>query len=295
MSFFIKADLHLHSSCSDGVLDPAQLCEKAWAQGLTHLALCDHDTLAGLPPMARAVDELNRRQGEKRGPMVLLPCVELSTGPQGRIHLLGYGVDSSCGMLADFLREARQRRKVRFQQMLTRLASLGVMIPSALLPQSKGGPLGRAHIARALQSMGVVHTVKQAFDRYLAEGKPAYVAYERPSAAEGMALLQQAGTVPVLAHPCRLGMEEPALLASIQAMRQDGLQGVEVYHPSASPRQIRMLEAFARKQQLLVTGGSDFHGDPGSGDAPGKLPPGWGMQKQDVEALLHCMDRVKPM
>ncbi len=285
----IRADLHLHSTYSDGQFSPMELCRQAQTAGLTHAALCDHDTLVGLGPMQEASQGMDSGSGGKRQAVVWIPSIELSAGPDGQTHVLGYGADPANAELQGHLQAAKARRLERFREMLRKLGSLGVEVPAALLPQDLDRPLGRAHIARALIRMGAVNTMGQAFDRFLAEGKPAYVPYARLGALQAVDLLYRVGAVPVLAHPCRKRMEEQALFGLVTAMQEAGLQGLEVYHPSAAHRQVRSLEVFARKQNLLVTGGSDYHGDLGSWVALGKLPLGWPRQQEDVPALLTRM------
>ncbi|MEA5014043.1 MAG: PHP domain-containing protein [Candidatus Limiplasma sp.] len=285
----ILADLHVHSTHSDGRYPPRQLCGLAAGAGLTHLALCDHDTLSGLEPMERALEELaESKAGAGEPPLVFLPGVELSTGSTGNTHVLGYGVQTGSAELQEALLESKARRLKRFQVTLERLEELGLRIPPELLPPSSGGPLGRAHAARALMGMGAVRTMNEAFDRYLGNGRPAYVPYRRMGTREAVKLLRRVGAVPVLAHPCRIGLPQPALFALVESLQEAGLQGLEVYHPSASKEQIAALEAYARRRGLLVTGGSDFHGDQGAGDI-GKLPQGWHTQGEDVAALMACM------
>ncbi len=286
-------DLHVHSVYSDGRHTPQQLCQLADDAGLAHLALCDHDTLAGIEPMAGAVESLNlRRSQEGKAPLAFLPGLELSTGDRGTLHVLAYGADPKDACLQDFLQEAEARRQSRFQEMLAKLGALGVEIPSEELP-TLSGPLGRAHIARALQRMGVVKTIQQAFGRYLGEGRAAYVPYAHISATEAVALLKRVRLAPVLAHPCRMGLETTAMLSLIEALQDKGLVGIEVYHPSATPKQTGMLEAFARRQGLLVTGGSDFHGDEGRREALGRWPGQWENREQDVRALYAYIQKVR--
>lgn len=284
----VRADLHVHSAYSDGRCSPRELGELALRAGLTHLALCDHDTLSGLEPMAKALEELAQGIGGPGAVPALIPGVELSTGDTGQTHVLGYGVKPGNPRLEEALGESKIRRLERFESMLERLRELGIQVPRELLPSPAQGPLGRAHVARALVDMGQVRTLNEAFDRYLGPGRPAYAPYRRMAAREAVALLRRAGAVPVLAHPCRIPLPQPALFALVESLREAGLQGLEVYHPSAEREQTAALEAYARRQGLLVTGGSDFHGDQGHGEL-GKLPQGWQSQEQDVRALLACM------
>lgn len=274
----IRIDLHLHSTFSDGLSSPEELCAMACEKGLTHVALCDHDTLAGLSAMREAARRAPR-------PLCLVEGVELSAGSDGMVHILGYGVPQGNKELDEALLQAEELRRERFTEMLQRLDAMGMSIPDDRLPQGRSGPVGRAHVARALVAMGKVHTVKQAFERYLGQGKPAYVSRGHMSAADAVGLLARVGAVPVLAHPARIGLDDRQAEALVIALKEQGLRGVEVYHPSASRRRIGALEAFARREKLLVTGGSDYHGDQNTSVHVGGLPHGWTQMGQDLRQL----------
>lgn len=284
-------DLHVHSAYSDGLLSPEALCALALHKRLYAIALCDHDTTDGLAPMAAMVDKLN--QTGKR--LTFLPAVELSTGDEGRIHVLGYGVDTSSVPLQQAMAELRRDRVTRGHRMVEALATLGISVPPELLPDehAAGMPIGRPHVARALIRLGVVNTMEQAFDRYLAEGKPAYVPLKHLSTVEAIGLLLSAGAVPVLAHPIRIGLESQLLEALIISLQSSGLRGMEVFHPSASHGDVHVLQAIARRHGLLVTGGSDFHGDRGSRAKIGTLPAGWQAWQNDLDALLAAMQAAR--
>ena len=278
----IPIDLHVHSAYSDGVLSPEALCALALKQRIYTLALCDHDTVDGLAPMAEAAQRCNRPLHR----LTVIPALELSTGPDGRTHILGYGVNPAHPALLAALQALREKRRARSGQMVEALRKLGFTIPPDWLPaDSERMPVGRPHVARALVRLGAVNTVQQAFDRYLAEGKPAYVPLAHMTATEAVKRLRLAGAIPALAHPMRAGLEPQALEALVAALQNAGLAGLEVYHPSASRRAIRQLDAMARRRGLLVTGGSDFHGDAGERGKLGGLPPGWHAWQADLAAL----------
>lgn len=262
----IPVDLHVHSRYSDGLLSPAALCALALQRRVETLALCDHDTTDGLAPMAQAAVACNRA-GTR---LTVFPAIELSTGNDGHTHVLGYGIDAGYEPLQTVIAALRAKRQIRGLQMLEALRGLGVDLPADALP-------------------GVVHTVEEAFDRYLDEGRPAYVPLTHIAAADAVALLSAAGAVPVLAHPARLRLAPQALEALILSLMERGLRGVEVYHPSASRRDIRTLCGIAKRNGLLVTGGSDFHGDRGSRTELGETPGGWRSWKADTAALAAAM------
>lgn len=280
-------DLHTHSTYSDGLLSPEALCALAIKKRLNTLALCDHDTTDGLAPAAAAAQALS--QPER--PLLLIPSLELSTGSEGRTHILGYGVDAGNAALRQAIATLRSLRLERGARMVEALRALGIEVPAALLPGAgaSGMAVGRPHVARALVAMRVVGSMQQAFDRYLAEGRPAYVPLSHLSATDAVALLRQAGAVPVLAHPARLDMPPQLLEALVEALQNAGLQGLEAYHPSAVRAKAHALEAMARRRGLLVTGGSDFHGDRGTRAKLGGLPSGWHAWAEDLAALQAAM------
>ncbi len=281
----LRCDLHLHSLYSDGLLPPEALARQAAALGLTVIALCDHDTVDGLAPMARAVQTQNALRPAP--PLTLVPGLEVSTGDGGRTHILCYGARPDDPALLRFLREAADDRRQRMQQMLARLQGEGVALTPDMQALPDAPSAGRAHLARALVQAGVVPGIKAAFDRYLNEGRPAYVPRRYLPTGEAVAFLHGLGYVPVLAHPMRSGLSAQALPPLLHEWQGLGLCGLEVYHPSASRRDVRALDALARGMGLLVTGGSDFHGDRASRARMGVLPSGWHAMAQDECALLR--------
>lgn len=280
-------DLHLHSCFSDGLLTPEALYGLARRKHLRVIALCDHDTTEGLAPMAAQAQALT----QACMPLTCLPAVEISAGSDGHTHLLGYGVHPECAPLQAAMDDLRKRRVTRGRQMVEVLARLGIHIPSDELPNPETAAMafGRPHIARALVRIGAVRTVEQAFEQYLAEGKPAYMPLGRLTAAQAVALLTQAGAISVLAHPARLHLPAESLEALVLSLQAKGLRGLEVFHPSANRAQCKQFYAMARRLNLLITGGSDFHGDGGSRAVLGGLPAGWHTVEDDVAALMAAM------
>ena len=278
-----EIDLHLHSTFSDGVKTPAELCRMARKAGVSALSLTDHDTSAGLQEMAQASQE----QG-----LVLLPGVEVSTGESGSVHVLGYGAKVFCDEMTAFLHSVASDRVNRARLIIDRLALEGLVIPEErreLMLQNAG--VGRPHIARELIALGAVSTVKQAFDRYLARGKCAYVPRQLPSTGETVQTMRRLGVVPVLAHPQLMELEWAALSAVVAELKELGLMGLEAFHSSVNSRGARQLEALARNNGLIVTGGSDYHGDPGSTIQIGRLPSGWQHRDADLSALMEAIQR----
>ncbi|WP_017297063.1 PHP domain-containing protein [Nodosilinea nodulosa] len=240
-------DLHNHTTYSDGTLTPAALVVAAIAAGVKALAITDHDTLAGWDEaIAAAGDDLE-----------VVPGVELSTVENGRsLHILGFYPDRA--VLEPPLGDRIAGRRRRARLMADKLAELGFPIE---LPELSGTMApGRPHLAAALVKAGHVASRREAFDRWLGDHGPAFVPYEKFSAAEGIQLLRDCGAVPVWAHPCLFkGSTVDALMPQLVEL---GLMGVEVYHPHHSPSDVRRLEEYCHHYGLLMTGGSDYHGPP---------------------------------
>ncbi len=238
-------ELHCHTTYSDGTLTPQQLVSAAVEAGVKILAITDHDSMAGWDEAITAA---------QTHALEIVPGLELSTVYRERsMHILGFYPDRS--RLEAPLQERLAGRHRRAQQMLEKLAALGY--PIELVTDSEMAP-GRPHIAAALVQAGYVQSSQEAFDRWLGEGKSAYVAYEKFSAMEGIQLLRRCAAVPVWAHPYlfRGGTVETVLPELMAA----GLMGLEVYHPSHSPSQVRKLEELCEEHRLIATGGSDYHG-----------------------------------
>ncbi|NLO85740.1 MAG: PHP domain-containing protein [Clostridiales bacterium] len=287
-------DLHLHSTYSDGLKSPSELCIQADRLGLTHVALSDHDTVDGLSDMAKAAKVVleQRRARADQTPFTFLPCIEISSGDGGKVHILAYGIDVTNPELISCLTEAQTDRKERAGKILSLLSVQGIEIPDDLRSALIGPHIGRAHIARALVEVGVVNTMQQAFDRYLGEGRDAYVPRRWLSTLDALQIIKNAGGVAVLAHPRRLGLDDLALRAFVDELIAFGLDGMEVFHPSAGKSAVRDIQRYARSKDLLVTGGSDYHGDLNTRVKMGRLPTGWHMMREDVDALLSAMQRT---
>lgn len=279
----MKADLHMHSTASDGVYAPEALMNLAADCGCTHVALTDHDSVAGLAG-ARAA-------AQRRG-MRLIPGVELSCGAQKEIHVLGYGFDPEDGALRAFCERRVAQREARAEAMVQRLCALGMPIEMQRVRELAGGVIARPHVARAMLEAGYVTSVADAFDRFLRPGKPAYVPKEDVKVAEAVRVIAQAGGVAVLAHPMELKMGETQLESLIGEWKAQGLAGMEVYHPSAQNNHAAFLHHLARREQLLVTGGSDFHGEAVRKTGIGEGLERWRTVDSDMQALLARIDRA---
>ena len=263
-------DLHAHSTASDGAKSPADAIAAAHAAGLAALALTDHDTLGGIPEAQAAADAVGLR---------LVPGVELSVH-QGEVevHILGLHIRDVSAMQSQ-LEIYRDRRVTRAEAIVERLGTLGVPLEmSAVLTAADGGAVGRPHVARALIAGGYVKDNREAFDRYLAAGRPAYVDKERLEVAEGIALIHAAGGIAVMAHPAGDGRRE-----RIEPLVALGLDGLEVRHPSHSSEDAKRIKALADFFDLVPSGGSDWHGAMQGGRVLGALnvPFEW-LEAQDA-------------
>jgi 3',5'-nucleoside bisphosphate phosphatase len=257
-------DLHTHTLHSDGTTTPAENVALAAAARLGGLAVTDHDTLSGWEEAADAA---------RRHDVELVPGVELSTELRGAsVHILGYWVDAGhAGLVAECERLYHERDR-RADEIVGRLVALGVDIdPVRVRHFAAGAPIGRPHIAKAMVEAGVVPDITAAFDRYLADGGPAYVPKHALDPAEGVRLIVAAGGVAVLAHPALTGERDlpgsglPAVPEHMIALVDDlvavGLVGIEADHAGHDADQVRLWRRVAAERDLLVTGSSDFHGE----------------------------------
>lgn len=246
----LKADLHVHSNASDGKLSPADVIRKAVKNEVVILALTDHDTLAG-------IDEAKETAAGYPG-FKLIPGVEINTDVAGgEAHILGYFVDHTNPELGSLLSEMRSSRHDRGRRMLEKLESLGMPLSWERVQEiGKTDSIGRPHIAQAMLEKGYVSSLKEAFDRYISFGGPAYVERTKVSPAQATELIIKAGGLPALAHPFTIS--EPEEL--VRDLKEHGLVGVEVYYGGYSQTEVKRLLAITEKYSLLATGGSDYHG-----------------------------------
>lgn len=240
-------DLHMHSNFSDGILSPAALAEASARAGLAAFSLTDHDTLKGLNEASAAAKNLN---------IEFVPGIEMSCQLGDReVHILGYYPQQSDQLIA-VLERMRDERRHRIEKVITALRSLGFKLNiEDLKDEAKDAAPGRLHLARLLLKRKYVHTVDEAFKLYLGKGKPAYFSRKLLAAAVVIQLLKDCSAITVLAHPGKDGKRD------IDSLLTYGLDGVEVFHPDHSPAIKKYYSEVAEENNLLITGGSDFHGD----------------------------------
>jgi len=248
----VRADLHSHSTASDGTSTPAEVMRRARAAGLDVIALTDHDTVAGHHEARAALPP----------GLTLVPGMELSCRQDGHsVHLLGYLFDPADPELAAETARIRESRVRRAEAMVERLAELGVPVTWEQVRAIAGdGVVGRPHLARAMVEAGVIESPNQAFGPdWIGEGGRAYVSRYALDPARAIALVRSAGGVSVLAHPRARGWEVPDEV--IAALAAAGLAGIEVWHPDQDQAQRTALQDLAARLNLVASGGSDDHGE----------------------------------
>jgi predicted metal-dependent phosphoesterase TrpH len=244
-------DLHTHSTASDGTFSPRDLVKLAKLAGLAGVGLCDHDTVEGVEEFKKAGLEFG---------FAVIGGVELSLEFSNITHLLGLDVAGSLER-PPLLLGLQDFRRQRNQRLFERLAEIGLSLSWETIERlSGGGQIGRPHFAKAMIEKGYCHSIQEAFDRYLGKGRAAYVAKVRPTPKEALELLRGAGYAPVLAHPHSLRLPPDKWFQFLPQLKRDGLLGLEVYHPEHSPDQIKFFSGLARRFDLVITAGSDFHG-----------------------------------
>ncbi len=243
-------DLHSHSTASDGEHAAEQVAERARAAGLTVWALTDHDSVAALGLAAESAEAHGIR---------FIPGIELSVQLDRReVHVLGHFVDPESRALRRFEDLLAEKRRARMGEIIHKLAALGIALTPDEIERFSGGKmLGRPHVARALLGKGVIGSVKEAFDRYLGDGRPAFVGRHRLAAQEAIALVIGAGGTATLAHPGVSRIER----GDLQRLKAWGLAGVEAYHPDHNPSVRDKYLRAAAALDLVPTAGSDYHGE----------------------------------
>jgi len=247
-------DLHVHSKYSDGTKTPGELVALAKKEGLSALALTDHDTVGGIEEFMSA--------GAAAG-LETIPGIELSAQcERGTMHILGYFIDHTHELLREKLQRIREGRDKRNYEILKRLNKLGYLVMwSDIEAQAGKDVVGRPHIAAALLARGHVRTKKDAFNLLLARGRPGYVERFRYTPKECIELIRRVGGVPVLAHPSTITVSDIRLRELIRDMKDTGLAGIEVYYSEHQPENILKYKHLAEDFGLICTGGTDFHGD----------------------------------
>ncbi len=247
----IQADLHIHSTFSDGLLSPQKIVARAVSAGLKTIAITDHDSAEGINAAMEAAN----------GTIEVIPAVEMSANIKDvDVHILGYYIDHNDGELAAYLNEFKAYRLARVKKILNKLSSDGINVDVEQVKFIGGnGSLGRPHIAEALRQSGYVHSINEAFFRFLGYHSRYYEPKKDARPSDIIKKIAQCGGVTVAAHPGALGSSE-----ILYQLIMDGIAGIEVWHPEHSKQAEAEYYETAMKNGLLMTGGSDFHGFPRS-------------------------------
>lgn len=245
-----RVDLHLHTTASDGKFSPAEVVSRAAGLGLSVIAIADHDSVDGIAPALAAAKSFPG--------LTVIPCLEVSTDvPRGEVHVLGYFIDYTSTELKAALARFRDSREGRARGMIDKLSGMGINIEWRRVKEIAGdGSVGRPHIAQAMLEKGHITSFKEAFDKYIAREGPAYVEREKMMPAEAVELIVRNNGLPVMAHPFTVVDVE----AMIIELKPAGLAGIEAYYKSYSAEEKSYLLGLAEKYDLIITGGTDYHG-----------------------------------
>lgn len=268
------ADLHAHTTASDGLLTPSQLVAQAFKAGLRAIGVTDHDSTDALKEANIAGEQLGIK---------IVPGIELNTiADDEEVHILGYYINHDLPWLQDILASLRQARWVRAQKMvenLRRIYNFDISFEEVKREVTKGAA-GRPHIARVLVKKGIVENISEVFEKYIGTHCPAYEPRYHLSIEQGIKVIKDAGGVPVLAHPGLLKEQKHALLAI-----ELGVEGIEAIHSKHTPEQCEHYANLAHEHGLIVTGGSDYHGESGE-DMP---------QLGDIKVPCSTVEKLKSL
>jgi predicted metal-dependent phosphoesterase TrpH len=286
-----RIDLHIHSNASDGTLSPSEIISRACHLNLRAISITDHDTLegsrvafhAGIPSIIK-----------------FLSGVEISAAPppsfflSGSFHILGYGIRLEDPTLDKALKRLQIARKNRNPQIIDHLKKLGIDISLKDLQEEFGeSQLGRPHIAQLMVKKGFVATIDEAFDSYIGKNKPAYVDKHRMSCAEAIETIRGAGGIAVLAHPYLLRTNGNHAFENLLIhLKSLGLGGLEVYYPDHPADETVFFVALAKRLDLLMTGGTDFHGNVNPDIEMGRGRGSFFVPYRLYEEIIKCIDHV---
>lgn len=245
-------DLHVHTTFSDGMFTPEKVVKKAIELGLRGIAITDHDCVEGISPAIEAAAGTE---------LEIIPGVEISAAKkENEIHILGYFVDWLDPVMVKQFQKMKENRVKRMKKIVTLLKKEGLNVTEGeVFGSVKAGTVGRLHLARIMLKNKCVKTLKEAFDKYIGDGKPCCVRHQRLDYRKAIDLIREAGGVPVIAHPATMGRDE-----YIPSYKRAGLRGIEAYHSKYRGSTNNKYLKLAKEHGLIVTGGSDCHGmEPG--------------------------------
>lgn len=246
----MKVDLHIHTTFSDGRLTPSEVVKISHERGLKFIAITDHDTVDGIP---EALDE-----ERKLGSPEVIPGIEINTNyHDDEVHILGYFIDYEKSYLKQLLGELLKKRIERTRRIAEKLNQIGINISFEEIKLKAPGPaIGRPHVAMALIEKGYTCSIEDAFERYLNPGRPAYVERHKLSPFDAIDIIKKSDGIPVLAHPGLLHDKK-----IIDELIKGGIMGIEVYHKDHDKSLVAHYMKLAKENNLLMTGGSDSHGE----------------------------------
>lgn len=283
-------DLHVHSNYSDGTLSPSELIDLGLKNNLSVIALTDHDTLAGIDEAQRAVS-LKRDKGFK---ITLVPGVEISVFYKGHdIHILGLLIDHYNPSLNKALDQANNSRNIRNEKIARNFRNDGIPITLEKLQEnSENSVITRAHFAMYLVEHGYAKSTNDAFKRFLCKGSPYYVSRDYLSAEKGIEMIHGANGLAFIAHPLLYGFTQSQVVKMIEDFKKMGIDGIEAIHSSNTKAQKNFLVGLANKNNLLITGGTDFHGDVKPDIALGKGMGNMKIPYSIYEKILNTQKRI---
>lgn len=270
----MRADLHLHTTASDGRLTPCELVRRAAELQLDVIAITDHDSVEGIQPALEEAQNYPR--------LTVIPGVEINTDvPKGEVHILGYFINYRDPEFNRALEELRNSRYERGRKMVARLCEMNIKVNWDRVVELAGnGSVGRPHVAQAMLEQGAVLSFKEAFDNYIGRNCPAYVERKKLTPAEAVKLVLDAEGLPFLAHPADIESLEQFVLK----LKKAGIVGIEIYYNGYNSSTIAQLEKLAKRHELISSGGSDFHGiDDSIGASMGSVD----VPQDSVEKLIH--------
>ena len=277
-------DLHMHTTHSDGTYLPRDLVKLAKKKGLRCISVTDHDTMSSFEECAEEAKKLG---------VELIPGIEISADFEpGTLHILGFFLDRNHPKLKATLSEIQKAREERNPQIVKKLNELGISITMKEVEAESGGKqVGRPHFARVLLKKGAVKTMEESFRKYLAKGKPAYVDKRRLSSHEALQRIREAGGIASIAHPKQMRLVEPELSKEIERLVVEGLGGLEAYNSCQNREEAQLYTRLAKRFNLFVTGGSDFHGANKPDVELGNLGDGAELNYEVIEAMKTSLGK----
>jgi len=251
-----KIDLHCHTTASDGLLTPTELIHLAVENELSYCAITDHDTVDGLEEAIRESEDINE--------FTFIPGIEFSVQyPHGSFHLVGLGIDHTNEQMIETIINLKEKRETRVIRIVKDLENHNINISlDEVYIESNGAALGRPHVARVLLKNGYGNTLSEIFENFMIKGKPGFIKKEKISLEKAIELIILAKGIPIIAHPISLNFHN---WNDFENLLQDciklGIQGIEVYAHMHTDEEVNVFKKIANKYNMLISGGSDFHGD----------------------------------